>query len=159
MGLIGSIVGGAASLAGGLLSGKKIQEQDALFNDRIRDIKAHRDNLYYRDPTQSAENQAAVTQSRELLNEQTKRAAATAAIAGGTPEAVALAKKQASDTVGDMLQKQAAQGAQQREQIWNQAEQGVDAYTKYLADSKRQQAQAIASTAGGLSNTASNLPI
>lgn len=159
MGLIGSIVGGVASTVGGIFAGKKIGEQSSLYNDRIRDIKAHRDNLYYRDPTQSADNQAAVSNARELLNEQTKQAAASAAIAGGTPESVALAKKQASETVGKMLQQQAVQGEQQREQIWNQADQGIDAYTKYLADVKRQQAASISQAAGGLAGSANSLPI
>lgn len=159
MGLIGSIVGGIASTVGGVFAGKKIGEQTDLYNDRMRDIKAHRDNLYYRDPTQSADNQAAVANARELLNEQTDRAAATAAITGGTPESVALSKKQASETVGKMLQQQAVQGEQQREQIWNHADAGTDAYTKYLADVKRQQAANITQAAGGLAGSASSLPI
>lgn len=159
MGLIGTIVGGVASAAGGLIAGNKMKEQDELFNNRMRDIKAHRDSIYYRDPTQTADNQAALTQAKELMKEGAQRTAGTGAVTGGTPEAEALAKKQGSQVVGNMLQQQAVQGAQQREQVYNNSEQQVDAYTKYLADSKKAQAQAIAQAAGGLAGAAGNLPI
>lgn len=158
MGLIGSIVGGVASAAGGILAGNKMSEADDMFNKRMDQIKAHRDKVYYQDPTQTADNQAALTNAREVMKEATDRAAATAAVTGGTEESTALAKKQAAETTGKMLQQQAVQGAQQREQAWNQAEGQIDAYTKYLADSKKAQAQAIAGAAGGLSNAASALP-
>ena len=151
MGLIGAALGLGAGVAGGILSGNKLKDQEAIYNQRMADIKAHRDNVYYRDPTQTAENQAALTQAKEVMNEETKRAAATAAVTGGTPEAVALAKKQASDTVGNILQQQAVQGAQKKEQAWQQSDAQLDAYSKYLADSKAAQAASIAQAAGGLS--------
>lgn len=157
MGLIGSLIGGAASVAGGILSANAAGDAADMYRKRMQEVKAHRDNLYYRDPTQSADNQAAVTNARELLNEQTQRAQAAAAMTGATPESVALQKKQASETVGKMLQQQAVNGQQQREQAWNQAEGQVDAYTKYLADAKQQQAQAIAGAAGGLAGSATKL--
>lgn len=152
-------MGLGAGVVGGILSGNKLKEQEAIYNQRMSDIKAHRDNVYYRDPTQTAENQAALTQAKEVMNEQTKRAAGTAAVTGGTPEAVALAKKQASETVGNILQQQAVQGAQQKEQAWQQADTQLDAYSKYLADSKAQQAASIAQAAGGLSKGLGNLPV
>lgn len=158
MGLIGSIVGGVASAAGGILAGNKMSEADDIFNKRMDQIKAHRDKVYYQDPTQTADNQAALTNAREVMKEATDRAAATAAVTGGTDESVALAKKQAADTVGGMLQQQAVQGAQRREQAYQNAEGQLDAYTKYLADSKKAQAQAIAGAAGNLANTANALP-
>jgi hypothetical protein len=159
MGLIGSIVGGVAGVAGGLLAADKMKQQEEIFNNRMNEIKAHRDNLYYRDPTQTAENQAVVTEAKEMLGEQAKRAAAAAAIGGGSPESEALAKKQGSLVVGKMLQQQAAQGEQQREQIYQNADSQLDAYTKYLADSKAAQAQSISKAAGGLSGAAGVLPI
>ena len=73
MGLIGSAVGGVAGIAGGIFAGnalnKGFEQQQKMYEQRLSDIKAHRDKVYYQDPTQSAENQAAVTQARELLAE------------------------------------------------------------------------------------------
>lgn len=157
MGLIGGIVGGGAAIAGGILSSSKLREQEELYNKRIAEVKAHRDNLYYRDPTQTAENQAAVTQAREMLNDQAKRAAATSAVVGGSPEQEALAKKQTTEAVGNMLQQQAVQGSQQREQVWQNADSQIDAFTKYLADSKKLQAENISKAAGGVANAAGGM--
>ena len=167
MGLIGAAIGGVVSAVGGIAAGdaqnKGYKKQQQIYEQRMNDVRAHRDNLYYRDPTQSAENQAAVTEAKEMLAEQAKQAAASAAVAGGTDESVAMAKKQGADAVGKMMQQQAAQGERQKEAVWNNADQQLDAFSQYLAESKLQQAkgkaQAIAGAAGGLSNAAGSLPI
>lgn len=166
MGLIGSAVGGVAGIAGGFFAGnalnKGFEEQQKLYNQRLTDVKAHRDKVYYQDPTQTADNQAALTQARELLNEQTKRTAGSNAVTGGTDESVALQKAQATQAVGQMLQHQAASGEAKKEQAYQAAESQIDAFTKYLADSKLQQAhgkaQAISQAAGAFSSAASMMP-
>ena len=166
MGLIGSIVGGVAGIAGGIAAGsalnKGFEQQQEIYNKRLTDVKQHRDNLYYQDPTQSAENQAAVTQAQQLLNEQTKRAAASNVVTGGSDESVALQKAQGAAAVGQMMQQQAAQGAAKKENIWSQADQQIDTFSKYLADSKLQQAQgkaqAITQATSGFSSALSALP-
>lgn len=167
MGLIGSILGGAVGAVGGIIAGKKLnegyQQQQDMYSQRLEDIKAHRDNLYYRDPTQTAESQAAVAQTKELLAEDAKRAAASAAISGGTAESEALAKRQGAEAVANMMQQQAVQGARQKESAWNSADQQIDAFSQYLANSKLQQAQgkakAIATAAGGFGQSLGSLPI
>lgn len=166
MGLIGSIVGGVAGIAGGIAAGnalnKGFKQQQEIFNNRISDVKQHRDNVYYQDPTQSAENQAAVTQAQQVLNDANKRAAASSIVTGGTDESAALAKGQATATVGQMMQQQAAQGAAKKEQVWQAADSQIDTFSKYLADSKLQQAQgkaqAITQATSGLANAAGALP-
>ncbi len=166
MGLIGSIAGGVTSAAGGLIAGsalsKGFEEQQKLFNERLSQVRAHRDKLYYQDPTQSAENQAAVTQARELLGEQAKNSRAVAAVTGGTDEAVALEKAAGAKQVADMMQKQAVYGASKKEDVWNDADQQINTFTKYLADSKMAQAQgkaqAIQGAASGLASAASMMP-
>lgn len=166
MGLIGGIVGGVTSAAGGILAGnarnKGFEEQQKLFNQRITDAKAHRDAIYYQDPTQTAESQAAVTQAQELLNQQTQAAKNSNIVSGGTDEAVALQKQAAAQTVGKMMNDQAVQGAAKKEQAYQHADTQIDAFTKYLADSKMAQAnakaQAIEGAAGGLANAANSLP-
>lgn len=165
MGLIGSIVGGVASAVGGIFAGKAANkgynQAIGAYEDRMRQIRDHRDRLYYEDPTQSAENQAAVTQARELLNEQTRRAAATNVVAGGTDEGVAMQKAAASKAVGEMMQRQAAQGAARRDQVWNNADSQLTAMNNYIAQTKLQKgltkAQAISQAAGGLASAADAL--
>lgn len=166
MGLIGGIFGGLTSAVGGIFAGSALNEgfkkQQKAFEDRLADIKGHRDKVYYQDPTQEAENQAAVTQAQELLNQQTERAKNTSIVSGGTDESVALQKQAAAAAVGNMMQQQAVQSAAKKEGVWNNADSQIDAFTKYLADSKLQQAQGkaqnIQSAAGGLANAANSLP-
>lgn len=166
MGLIGGIAGGVVSAAGGILAGsamnKGFKQQQELFNQRIAEAKAHRDAVYYQDPTQTAESQAAVTKAQELLNQQAQQVKNTNIVSGGTDESVALQKQQSAQAVGKMMQDQAVQGAAKKEQAYQAAEQQIDAFTKYLADSKMQQAQAkaqaIQGAASGLSSAASSMP-
>lgn len=166
MGLIGGIVGGLTSAVGGIFAGnalnKGFQQQQELYNQRLTDIKAHRDKVYYQDPTQTAESLAATTQAQDLLSKQTEAAKNTNIVSGGTDESAALQKQAAAATVGNMMQQQAVAGAQKKEQTYQNADSQIDAFTKYLADSKLAQAQgkanSISSAAGGLAGAANSLP-
>lgn len=165
MGLIGSIVGGGVSAIGGALAAKNANKayQQAIdtYEKRSQELKDHRDALYYQDPTQSAENQAAVTNAKKVLAENTKNVAARNAVAGGTDESVALANKQASEAVGNMLQQQAVQGEQRKENVWNTADQQLGTMTQYIANARMQKglngAKAITDAASGLSDAANTL--
>jgi predicted TIM-barrel fold metal-dependent hydrolase len=165
MGLIGSIVGGLASTVGGIFAGKAANkgynQAISSYEDRMKQLQAHRDRLYYQDPTQTAENQAAVTQARELLNEQARNAAAVAAVAGGTDESIASQKAAAAKAVGNMMQQQAVQGAAGRERVWENADRQLTQMNNYIAQTKLNKglskAQAISQAAGGLAGAANGL--
>lgn len=166
MGLIGSIAGGITSAAGGAMAAKELnkgyRQQQEMFNNRINDVKAHRDAVYYQDPTQSAENQAAVTNAQQVMDDANKRAQATSIVAGGTDESAALAKQQAASTVGNMMQQAAVNGQSHKDTAWNSADSQIDTFSKYLADSKLAQAagkaKSIQQAAGGLASAANSLP-
>ena len=166
MGLIGSIAGGATSLAGGMLAAKKrnaaYDEYIKTFENRMQQVKDHRDNLYYQDPTQTAENQVAVTNAQKVLDNATQTAKNTNIVSGGSDESVAMSKQAAQEQVGNMMQQAAVQGAQQKESVWNNADSQIDQMTNYIATAKKEkglgQAQAITDAASGLAGAASNLP-
>lgn len=166
MGLIGSIVGGVGALAGGALAGSKINKayKDAIngYNKRIAEVKAHRDKVYYQDPTQTAENRAAVTEMQELLDDQAQNARGVAAVTGGTGESEAIQKQAAANAVGKVMRQQAAEGAAKKEQAYQAADQQIDAYQQYIANAKMANAQAkanaISGAAGGLAGAAGLLP-
>lgn len=165
MGLIGSVLGGAASAVGGIFAGKAAKRgyEQAIkaYEERMADVKAHRDAVYYQDPTQSAENQAAVTQAQELLADQAKSSRASQVVSGGTDESVAEEKRAAAAAVGNMMQTQAAQGAAKKEAAYAAADQQLTSMTDYIAKAKigkgQAEAQAITSAAGGLSGALSNI--
>ena len=167
MGLIGSIAGGLTSAVGGALAAKArnkgYNEYIKMFQDRMQQVKDHRDNLYYQDPTQSAENQVAVTNAQKVLDNATATAKNTNIVSGGSDEAVALSKQAAQEQVGNIMQQAALQGAQTKENVWNTADSQIDQMTNYIATAKKEKAlgtaKNIANAAGGLAGAASALPI
>lgn len=167
MGLIGSIAGGLTSAVGGALAAKArnkgYNDYINMFQDRMQQVKDHRDNLYYQDPTQSAENQVAVTNAQKVLDNATATAKNTNIVSGGSDEAVALSKQAAQEQVGKIMQEAAVQGAQTKENVWNTADEQIDQMTNYIATAKKEKAlstaQGITDAAGGLAGTASKLPI
>ena len=128
----------------------------------MQQVKDHRDNLYYQDPTQTAENQVAVTNAQKVLDNATQKAKNTNIVSGGSDESVALSKQAANEQVGNMMQQAAVQGAQQKENVWNTADSQIDQMTNYIATAKKEkglaQAQAIQGAASGLASAASSLP-
>lgn len=165
MGLIESIAGGVTSAVGGALAAKKqnaaYNEYIKTFENRMQQVKDHRDNLYYQDPTQTAENQVAVTNAQKVLDNATQKAKNTNIVSGGSDEAVALSKQAANEQVGNMMQQAAVQGAQQKENVWNTSDSQIDQMTNYIATAKKEkglaQAQAIQGAASGLASAASSL--
>lgn len=166
MGIIGSIVGGLTSAAGGTLAAKArnkgYNDYIKMFQNRMQQVKDHRDNLYYQDPTQSAENQVAVTNAQKVLDNATATAKNTNIVSGGSDEAVALSKQAAQEQVGKMVQEAAVQGAQTKENVWNTADSQIDQMTNYIATAKKEKAlgtaKGITDAAGGLAGAASALP-
>ena len=166
MGLIGSIVGGVTSAVGGAIAAKKqnkaYDEYIKTFENRMQQVKDHRDNLYYQDPTQTAENQVAVTNTQKVLDNATQTAKNTNIVSGGSDESVALSKQAANEQVGNMMQQAAVQGAQNKENVWNTADSQINEMTNYIATAKKEkglgQAKAITNAASGLAGAASSLP-
>ena len=164
--MIGSIAGGVTSAVGGILSASKMNKaySQALdtYRNRMQDVKDHRDALYYQDPTQSAENQVAVTNAQKVLDDATKKAKGTNIVTGGSDESVALSKQSAQEQVGKMMQDAAVQGAQNKENVWNNADSQINTMTEYIASTQKEkgqaQAQAISQAAGGLASAANSLP-
>lgn len=167
MGIIGSIVGGLTSAVGGSLAAKArnkgYNEYIKMFQNRMQQVKDHRDNLYYQDPTQSAENQVAVTNAQKVLDNATETAKNTNIVSGGSDEAVAMSKQAAQEQVGNIMQEAAVRGAQTKENVWNTADSQIDQMTNYIATAKKEKAlgtaKGITDAAGGLAGAASKLPL
>lgn len=166
-GSVGGLLGGAATAAGGLLAAKArnkgYDQYIQTYQDRLQQVKDHRDNLYYQDPTQTAENQVAVTNAQKVLDDATQKAKNTNIVSGGSDEAVALSKQAAQEQVGNIMQQAAVQGAQTKENLWNTADEQIDQMTNYIATAKKEKAlstaQGITDAASGLAGAASKLPI
>ena len=159
-------MGGVASAAGGIMAGNALkhayEEQQRMYDQRMSEVRAHRDAVYYQDPNASAGNQAAVTNAQKVLAEQGKRSRATNIVTGGTDESEALSKQQATEAVGNMMQQQAMQHEVQKENVYGQADQSLNAFTQYKAAAALGAGQAKANAIGGafsgLAKSASSLP-
>lgn len=166
--MIGAGVAGTISLGtgilGGILGNKGYSKALEIIDNRLNDIRqrkvdnrAHRDNLYYQDPMQSAENQAAVTQMKEALKEENDRAEAKNIVSGGTDESLALQKQAGAAAAGNVMQQQAVYGSQKKEGIWDKAQaqenalnSEQDQWERYKADTLKakylSQAQNVVNT-------------
>lgn len=166
-GSVGGLLGGAITAVGGSLAARArnqgYNEFIKMYQNRMQQVKDHRDNLYYQDPTQSAENQVAVTNAQKVLDNATETAKNTNIVSGGSDEAVALSKQAAQEQVGNIMQQAAVQGAQNKENVWNTADSQIDTMTNYIAAAKKEKAlstaQGITDATGALAGAASKLPI
>ena len=81
---------------------------------------------------------------------------------GGSDESVALSKQAAQEQVGKMMQDAAVQGAQNKENVWNNADSQIGKMTEYIASTQKEsgigKAKAIGQAAGGLASAANSLP-
>ena len=140
----GAATGAAISnLIGGLWGSSEANKgykayMDAL-NRTIAARRDHRDKVQFQDPTQTADNQAAVTQAQELLDAKTDATQNRNIVTGGTDEAVALEKQAAAATAGNILQQQAAEGQQRKDRVYSEDQQQIDAFTKYKGEAQMAQ--------------------
>lgn len=154
----GAAIGGAAvTLLGGILAGNKAKagynEYINQLNKSIAARRDHRDKVMYQDPTQTAENQAAVTQAKELLDAKTQATQDRNIVTGGTDEAIALDKQAAAAAAGNMMQQQAAAGQERKDRVYSEDQAQIDAFQKYKGEAIKAknltQAQAITNMANG----------
>ena len=82
----------------------KLFGTDGAYKESVKDLEKSKDlemNYYHNqanmDQLARSENQAALAEARELLTQNNKRATASAAVTGATPESVALEKQNATE--------------------------------------------------------------
>lgn len=159
------ILGAGIKGVGNIISSRKrrkaYRRAMKLYNDRMDQLRAHRDKVYYQDPGQSAETQAAVQAIRELQDDQAERAAGVQAVTGATDESVALQKQAASKQVADIMSNAAVTGAARKEQAWQNSDASLNSMNNYLAQMKLQKgltdAKYVQQQAGVLADTVEDL--
>lgn len=104
------------------------------------------------DPLQTSEAQASLKAARDMLAENTKRLAATNAVAGGSDYAVALQKKNATDAVGNMMSQMSAGATARKDDLMRNYLGANKEYTNAINNIRIQQAQAETQALSGLLN-------
>ena len=173
--MVATILSGAAALGsaivGAIQSSKQnkearqlIQDTRNMVNESRADNRAWYNIRYNQDYTQRADAQAILTKQRELLEQQARNAAGTAAVAGSTDEAAAVAKAAANDSIAKSTSDMAAAAESYKQGIENayrQQEQALDNQEMNImnqqANMKTAQANATAQAAAQAVNAGVNL--
>lgn len=103
--MIGSLIGAGLGLAGSIFGGikarKAAKKQAAAIEDARRKNDAWYNKEYYQDYSQRSDSQAAMRNVRDFMKRSNQNVAATAAVTGATPEAIAAQKESANKVVSD----------------------------------------------------------
>ncbi len=162
--IIGAGVGAAASIFGGIQASKAAKKMKENVEEQRQKNQDWYDQRYNEDATQRADAQAVLTQTRDAIRSQNRAAAGTAAVMGGTDESVASQKAATNTALSQTMSNINAQADQRKDSIESQYMANDNSYVQQLneieqnkANAIQQAAQGVASAAGGLSGTGSNI--
>lgn len=108
MGLIGSAIGAAGSIFGGISASKAMKRAKKNVEAQRQKNQDWYDRRYNEDATQRADAQRILTQTEESIKQRNKQAAGSAAVMGGTDESVAAAKAANNQALADATSQIAA---------------------------------------------------
>ena len=158
MGLIGSGIGAAGAVFGGISASKAIKKQKRNIEDQRKKNQDWYDQRYNEDATQRADAQRVLSQTQEMMKRQTDAAAGSAAVGGGTDESVAQAKAQANDTLGNVMSNINSAADARKDEIERTYQDNDNAYMEQLNNLEQKKADNITKSVQGVTNTASKMP-
>lgn len=119
-----AIIGGASALygaaKGGIKSGEYNRQAEELIQNQRDDNTRWYNVKMAEDWTQRSDAQARIKKQREMLLEEGKRQAARNVVAGGTDEALALAKQGMNKSIADATSDDAALASQYKDNVESQ---------------------------------------
>lgn len=158
MGLIGSAIGAAGSIFGGISASKAMKKVKRNIEAQRKKNQDWYDQRYNEDATQRADAQRILTQTEESIKQRNKSAAGSAAVMGGTDESVAAAKAANNQALADATSEIAANADQRKDNIEATYMQNDNAFVEQLNNVEQQKAQAISSAVQGVTSAASSMP-
>ena len=157
MGLIGTGIGAAGAVFGGISASKAIKKMKRNIEDQRKKNQDWYDQRYNEDATQRADAQRVLSQTQDMLKRQTDAAAGSAAVGGGTDESVAQAKAQANDTLGNVMSNINAAADARKDEIEQTYQANDNASVEQLNNLEQQKAENIAKSVQGVTNAASKM--
>ena len=158
MGLIGSAIGAAGSIFGGISASKALKKEKRNIEAQRKKNQDWYDQRYNEDATQRADAQRILTQTEESIKQRNKAAAGSAAVMGGTDESVAAAKAANNQALADATSQIAANADQRKDNIEATYMQNDNAFAEQLNNVQKDKAQAISSAVQGVTNAAGSMP-
>lgn len=111
--MLETILGGALSLAGGLIGAHKAKKQLKEQRKSLQEQKRQSNQLYtetaYADPTQRASARYVLSRARDMYRDRNRAAEGKQAVVGGTEDSVATAKQQGAEGVASATAQVTAQ--------------------------------------------------
>ena len=120
MGLIGSAIGAAGSIFGGIAASKAMKKMKENVEAQKRANQDWYDRRYNEDATQRADAQRILTLTEENIKNRNRAAQGAQAVMGGTEESVAAAKEANNRALSDAAAQIAVNGEQRKDAIENQ---------------------------------------
>lgn len=158
MGLIGTAVGAAGSIFGGISASKAMKKVKQNIQNQMKDNQNWYDRRYNEDSTQRADAQRVITMTEESIKKRNKQAAGTQAVMGGTDESVAAAKEANSRALADTMSQIAINGEARKDNIESQYMATKADLNNQLNQTSQAQAQAISQAVQGVTSAAGSMP-
>lgn len=158
MGLIGSAIGAAGSIFGGISASKAMKRAKKNVEAQRKKNQDWYDRRYNEDATQRADAQRILTQTEESIKQRNKQAAGSAAVMGGTDESVAAAKAANNQALADAASQIAANAEARKDNIEATYMANDNAFVEQLNQLEQGKAQAIGQAVQGVANAASSMP-
>lgn len=158
MGLIGSAIGAAGSIFGGISASKAMKRAKKNVEAQRKKNQDWYDRRYNEDATQRADAQRILTQTEESIKQRNKQAAGSAAVMGGTDESVAAAKAANNQALADATSQIAANAEARKDNIEATYMANDNAFEEQLNQLEQGKAQAIGQAVQGVANAASSMP-
>ena len=158
MGLIGSAIGAAGSIFGGISASKAMERAKKNVEAQRQKNQDWYDRRYNEDATQRADAQRILTQTEESIKQRNKQAAGSAAVMGGTDESVAAAKAANNQALADATSQIAANAEARKDNIEATYMANDNAFVEQLNQLEQGKAQAIGQAVQGVANAASSMP-
>ena len=158
MGLIGSAIGAAGSIFGGISASKAMKRAKKNVEAQRKKNQDWYDRRYNEDATQRADAQRILTQTEESIKQRNKQAAGSAAVMGGTEESVAAAKAANNQALADATSQIAANAEARKDNIEATYMANDNAFVEQLNQLEQGKAQAIGQAVQGVANAASSMP-
>lgn len=157
MGLIGSAIGAAGSIFGGIKASKAMKKAKANIEAQRQKNQDWYDRRYNEDATQRADAQRILTQTEESIKQRNKQAAGTQAVMGGTDESVAAAKAANNQALADATSQIAANAEARKDNIEATYMANDNAYAEQLNQLEQGKANAISGAVKGLNGAVGNM--
>lgn len=159
MGLIGTAIGAAASIFGGIQASKAMKKMKGNIEAQKQANQNWYDRRYNEDATQRASAQAMLTRVEDAIKSRNKAAAGTQAVMGGTEESTAAAKAANNQVMADVSSRIVEDGERRKDAIEGEYREKDDQYQGQLNNLEANKAMNISKAIGGVTSAMGDLDL